>query len=302
MNDTVRHSIPSMGGTLNVAVTSTCAQRSEAEQACRQAAARLNAWARHLTRFDDGSDLSRLNEDPASSVAISPTLAAAMHWAQQAGSRTNGVVDVTLLDARLAAESGGLSTQACGHSWRLVSSSPRSSVVQRRPGVRFDLDGVAKGWLADRALELLQRWPAAVVDADGDIAVSMSAGAEWLVEIEDPNAAAPIATLRLAAESPFAVSYGVATSGTSVHRWRHKDAHAHHLIDATTGRPAETDVVQATVVAPSAREAEILAKAVVILGAERGFDFLTRSTALAAIALLVDGDVVALEGVERWLV
>ncbi|HQU01555.1 MAG TPA: FAD:protein FMN transferase, partial [Acetobacteraceae bacterium] len=48
-------------------------------------------------------------------------------------------------------------------------------------------------------------------------------------------------------------SWGVATSGTSVHRWPTAFGETHHLIDPRTRRPASTDVVQATVVAGSAR-------------------------------------------------
>ncbi len=42
---------------------------------------------------------------------------------------------------------------------------------------------------------------------------------------------------------------------------------AHHLIDPSTGRPAESDLVRVTVVADSATEAEVLAKAA-FLGAD----------------------------------
>jgi FAD:protein FMN transferase len=94
----------------------------------------------------------------------------------------------------------------------------------------------------------------------------------------------------------------VATSGTSVHRWQLADGRAtHHLIDRRTGRSAATDVVQATVVAPTAREAEMLAKSAVILGARGAYPFLTRSSAFAAILLLECGDLVATPGTEKWL-
>ena len=79
--------------------------------------------------------------------------------------------------------------------------------------------------------------------------------------------ALPLATLRLVGGDGWTRSFGAATSGTSVHRWQLADGRAnHHLIDRRTGRPADTDVVQATVVAPTAREAEMIAKTAVILG------------------------------------
>ena len=113
---------------------------------------------------------------------------------------------------------------------------------------------------------------------------------------------APLATLRLAGGSAWTTNYGVATSGTSVHRWRLPDGReSHHLIDPRTRRPAETDVVQATIVAPSAREAEVIAKTAVVLGSREAIGYLARSAALTAILLLDDGRLACLPGVEAWL-
>jgi thiamine biosynthesis lipoprotein len=161
--------------------------------------------------------------------------------------------------------------------------------------------------MADRATELLIGWPSVSVDADGDVSLRLGCGQEWLVDVADPRRseasdAAPLATLKLRGGESWSSSLGIATSGTSVHRWRLADGHeTHHLIDPRTGRSAETDVVQATVVAPSAREAEMLAKTAVILGSQAALGFLTRSAARTAILLLESGELVATPGVEQWL-
>ncbi len=60
---------------------------------------------------------------------------------------------------------------------------------------------------------------------------------------------------------------GVATSGISRRSWLDaRGRPAHHLLDPATGRPAFTGVVQATALAPTALEAEVLAKAAVLSG------------------------------------
>ncbi len=114
------------------------------------------------------------------------------------------------------------------------------------------------------------------------------------VAVDDPREdGRRLAVLVLAAEHGRS-RWGVATSGTSVHRWRGAAGETHHLIDPRTGRPASTDVVQCTTIAGSARVAEALAKTAVVLGAAYGLDFLDRAGALGAILLLSDGRVVAL--------
>ena len=152
--------------------------------------------------------------------------------------------------------------------WRLRRKGRRQLVI-RRGRVAFDLDGVAKGWMADRALRLLDGYPAAFVDADGDVAIRDSIGIGWQVGIEDPirpgHDVAMVSTLPARGRG----SIGIATSGTTKHRWGADDAKRHHLIDPSTGRPSTSPIVQATVVASSAAEAEALAKVAVIRSPER---------------------------------
>ncbi|MEO8625269.1 MAG: FAD:protein FMN transferase [Candidatus Limnocylindrales bacterium] len=307
---TVAHSAPSMGGTLSVFITAEPERSVQAQIDARRTVQRVETWAARLTRFNNASHLSHLNSAAESRVLVRPTLAAALHWAKTAERRTDGVVDSTLLDARLAAESAtslDASPTPNGWAWQLLGNA-RDSIVERDPGVRIDLDGTAKGWIADRAADLLARWPGVVVDADGDIALRADRGVEWLVDVADPRLGAdgndppPLATLKLRGGTSWTASYGVATSGTSVHRWQLADGRlTHHLIDWRTRQPAATDVVQATVVAPTAREAEIIAKSAVILGSHEALGFMARSAALAAILLLDDNSVVSLPGVEAWL-
>ncbi len=168
--------------------------------------------------------------------------------------------------------------------------------MHRPPGVRFDLGGVAKGWLADRGLALLSSWPSAVIDADGDLAVRCAPGQLWAVAVDDPRTdGASLAILHLAApRDGQPARWGVATSGTSVHRWRTGDQVRHHLIDPRTAAPAITDVVQATVVCGSALRAEVLAKVAVIAGSVDGLALLERAGVRGAVILTDRGETLAL--------
>jgi FAD:protein FMN transferase len=309
------HRAQAMGGRLEIHVSAPAADAPVAEHDMRQVAARVQAWAAMLTRHDPASRLMLVNADPRPLVPVGPTLAAALRWALDAGEITGGAVDVSLLEARLRAEGAGGGPEAvtprgpahhagnaAARPWRVRGGGRhRSGAVDREPGVRLDLDGVGKGWLADRALARL-RWPGALIDADGDIAVRVSAGESWEIGIGDPrDEASLLAVLVLPGGLFGGRTYGVATSGTSIHHWGTAADGRHHLIDPATGAPSRSDVVQATVVATSAREAEAYAKAIVILGAATGLDLVERSDAQGAIALLGDGRTVALPRTSRLL-
>jgi thiamine biosynthesis lipoprotein len=310
-----------MGGRLVLRATTQQGREAEASADLRATARRVRAWASILTRHGADSALLRLNADPRDEVPVGPTLAAALAWAADAAAFTGGVVDATMLDARLAAEratgahlpslSDGLHPLDPGGarrtSWSLLpSTSGRTTwpgaVVRRDPGVGFDLDGVAKGWIADRALSLLGRHPGAIVDADGDVALRLAPGERVPVGVGDPREPdANLAVLALEAPATAPATFGVATSGISIHRWDDGGHERHHLIDPRTGRSATTDVVQATAIAGSARMAEAIAKTAVILGSVDGLDFLARIGAAGAVLLLRDGRVVALPSTTRFL-
>ncbi|MGZ3588424.1 MAG: FAD:protein FMN transferase [Candidatus Limnocylindrales bacterium] len=261
---------------------------------------RVAAWAARLTRFSITSELARLNADRGGAVPAGPTLTAVLDWGRAAEAATGGMVDIALLDARLAAEGlapAAPANPAASRAWSL-ERRPRGALVHRPAGLRFDLDGVAKGWLADRALRLLPGYPGVAIDADGDLAIRLAAGERWRFSVADPRTpGAQLAVLELAPGR-----YGLATSGTSVHRWLVDGTTRHHLVDPRTGRSATTDVVQATVLAGSAREAEALAKAAVIAGSAAALDLLERPAVLGALLLTHSGALLATPATMRWLV
>ncbi len=286
-----------MGGRLVVHLAAP-AEEERARRDAERLLSRIGRWADRLSRHLDTSELSALNADPRPIVTVGPTLGAVLRAGLEAADESGGLVDIALLDARLAVE--GLAhaslTAATPPDWSLVLGPRRTVGVHRPPGVRFDLGGVAKGWLADRGLDLLSAWPSAVIDADGDLAVRCAPGQLWAVAVDDPRTdGAALAILHLSASrNGQPVRWGVATSGTSVHRWRQGDRVRHHLIDPRTTAPATTDVVQATVVCGSALRAEVLAKTAVIGGSVDGLALLERAGVRGAVILTERGETLAL--------
>jgi FAD:protein FMN transferase len=240
-----------------------------------------------LTRFDPGSELSRLNADPRAVVPASPALRAVVRAALDGAAATGGLADPTLLDAVVEA---GYARSLAGHPradlrealaaaprprpagpapgarWRLVAVDDAAGTIARPPGLKLDLGGSAKGHAADLAAALLAPYGPCAADLGGDLRVH---GAHDVLVL-DPLTGAPVQTLALRDEA-------VATSGIDKRLWWAAGRRpAHHLLDPSTGRPAWTGVLSATVTAPTAARAEALAKAAVLAGPERGREIVAR--------------------------
>ena len=240
---------------------------------------------RRLTRFDPGSDLSRLNADPRTRVPAVPLVRAAVSAALRAASLSGGLVDPTLLPAlrhagyiasraRVAPASLPLALSyapprrpARPHpeaQWRSVRVDDRAGVISRPPGVQIDLAGSAKGWAADVLAMRLAPHGRFAVDCGGDLRVEAAAGTPWEVRLRHPLTGATAHTLRVRAG-------GIATSGIDARLWaRPGGEFAHHLIDPATATPAWTGLLTATAVAASALAAEALAKAALLSGPAAG--------------------------------
>lgn len=214
-----------------------------------------------LTRFDEASELSRLNA--AGTIGAGDDLLAVVELALAARDRTGGRFDPTVHDALVAAGYDRTFELLVGGSAGAAPPLTTGGVriqgrrIELDPGVRLDLGGIGKGYAVDRTVALLAPLGPCLVNAGGDLAV---AGAPeegaWPVAVETPSG--PL-TLGLRGGA-------LATSGSDRRRWRAGDAIHHHLIDPGTGRPSDSDLLRVTVTAATAVEAEVLAKALFLAG------------------------------------
>jgi thiamine biosynthesis lipoprotein len=275
----------------------------------------FESWEQALSRFRPDSELSTLNNHPAGH----PFRASRVLWdvlseAVAAARYSGGLVTPTMLEAleragydRTFEALAGPGTQAAsasaatalaepalriGGNWRAISLNASAHSVTLPPGVRLDFGGVAKGWAADTAAAWLAECGPALVDAGGDIAVSgpMADGSPWPVGVTDPVTGGELDRMALS-------HGGIATSGRDYRRWLQDGTPRHHILDPRTSRPAETNVLSVTVAAPSARAAEIAAKAALILGSRDGLDWIEARPPLAALVVLESGRV---HRSERW--
>ncbi len=238
-----------------------------------------------LSRFRPDSELSSLNQ--LGRVQASDDLLTVTELALEARERTAGRFDPTVHDALVAAGYDRTFAEVAPDGPSAPAGSPcRGTVTVDRehgtialgPGVHLDFGGIGKGYAVDRAATILAEAGPALVDAGGDIAaIGRPDALGWRIGVETSDG-----TIALALEDA-----ALATSGRDRRRWRRDGEDRHHIIDPATGRPAGTDLLRVTVVASTAVEAEVMAKALFLAGEQ---DAAAEAEALGMPCILVTDD------------
>lgn len=235
------------------------------------------------SRFLPDSDLSRLNRSvPGQPCQVSPTLFRLLRKAWQLSVRTDYLFqpfvgsalkrlgyDRSFDEVQRERISPG-TTADREEAFRPVREEDAlvfdeaAFTVTRRDEAELDLGGVGKGWSADGAAAFMRREfgiTSGLVDAGGDLYL-WSDGDPWCIGIEDPEDE-ETEILQL-----WINEAGMATSNVLHRRWKQGSRMRHHILDGRTGLPAESDVIQATVLAPETSEAEVAAKIICMLGSD----------------------------------
>ena len=269
----------------------------------------LDRVDRAYSRFRDDSEIVALNARAGATVDVSPLLGAAISAGLHAARMTAGAVDLTVGRAMRAIGYDADFDQVRNPSgpieirlepipgWQSVALADGQRAVRVRPGVELDLGSIGKGLAADLAATAAlaaiggAQHGGVLVSLGGDIAVAGTppAGGWRILVAEDSETPAE------SAGEVVAIQTGaIATSSTTVRRWRRGDRTLHHLIDPRTGGPVESPWRTASVVASTCVDANSAATAAIVMGsAARAW---LQAAGLPARLVATDGTVVRLGG------
>jgi FAD:protein FMN transferase len=220
--------------------------------------AELAAIDRACSRFRPDAELWRVNHAHGRPVRVSALLAEAVAAALAAADATDGDVDPTCgrslmrlgYDRDFAAarqDTSPLTRPAVrAPGWRAVDLDRERREIRIPRRVVLDLGATAKALAADRAATRIAASVncGTLVNLGGDIAVAGEPPDQgWLVGIVDnrgfDGAAAGACPPRHDAVVTIR-SGGLATSSTKVRAWSRGAARLHHIIEPSTGMPADS--------------------------------------------------------------
>ena len=239
-----------------------------AERAAKEAFASFHTLNGIMSDYDSESELSLLDENRGW-IRVSDDLFTVLRAAKHYCTLSDGAFDVTAgpmvrlwrrsrrLQRLPRAESVEHAKQLVGNQlWELNEST--QSVRLLKPGMKFDLGGIAKGYAIDKAFEIIQKhgMVSQLIDAGGDFRVGAAPpGTEgWTIAKDN--------------ETVLMKDTAMATSGGRFQFVEIEGVRYAHIVDPQTGLGMNR-LATVHVTAPTAMEADALATAVFILGSEK---------------------------------
>ena len=259
-----------------------------------------------FSRFTPDSELSQMNQSQSGWIYVSPDMYDLLDQALELYDLTGGLFDPSILgalkDAGYDRSMDDIRTFSSlparpDHPWlrpifRAIRLDLERCAVYKPAGLQIDLGGLAKGWIAEKAGNLLAKYtPAGLVNAGGDMFISglPKGKSAWQVLLEDPRDAT-----RSAAQLSVGPG-GVATSTITKRRWIQGDQLRHHIIDPRSGQSSDGSWLSVTVVARHAAQAEAFAKALLIAGPQGAPLIAARNPDIRFLAIQADGIVIGIE-------
>ena len=251
----------------------------EAEEAIGRAFAEINRLTSLMTRFQSTSYIGHLNS--AGSLKGAPSeVMEVLNSSLRYHTISQGVFDITVLPIvdlykrSFQANNAPPSSQALQETMERVGSQhlmvTKDSISFTRSGMEVTLDGIAKGYIIDRAMDFLrqQNIQHALINAGGDIVVHGGKGEDkpWSIGIQDPwnhKWYVDVVTLN---------SGAIATSG-NYEVFFDQEKLFHHLILPKKGIPAPS-IASVSIRAASAMEADALATTAYVMGPDKGYQFI----------------------------
>ena len=249
----------------------------DAEEAMTEAADLLMELERKFSRQDPGSEISALNlSSETSPVTLSKETYDLLSAVVDYSAKTDGRFDLTIAPVM---DLWGFGTERTHVPEKneieqilpLVDYTKVHLLSDRQAyleeGVKVDLGGAAKGYIGDLLMEKLSRYSLSkiILDLGGNVCCK-SRSSDLTIGIISPlSSDALCCTYSLSSGS----ACSVITSGAYERYIEENGLRYGHIMDTSTGYPADTDLLSATVIGPDGTKGDIYSTTLFSLGSEK---------------------------------
>jgi thiamine biosynthesis lipoprotein len=162
--------------------------------------------------------------------------------------------------------------------WRLEENKQGHAFIKKDARLKLDFNAIAQGYSVDVIADYLRKKGCEdfYVEIGGELVVSgsNSEGTAWRIGIDKPVSSNDGKGSRVISAVLSVQNKGIATSGNYRKFYKKGGKIYAHTLHPKTGRPAENELLSATVVAENAAEADGMATAFMVMGLKESKQFL----------------------------
>lgn len=259
----------------------------------------------------NGNGLAAVNAHAGQrAVKVDSDVMALLKWAKEAAEVTGGVIDASAgqvcylwqqareqasIDPEYAAiPSEDAIQEALQHRGmeQLVLDEAAGTAYLTDPEMRLDVGALAKGFAADLVIERLRQegYSDVMLNLGGNVLTMghRADGSPWRIGLRDPLKEGVLTDVP-------ASDCSVVTSGGYERKMEFQGQEYHHIIDLSTGMPANR-WAQVSVISKSSAEADLLTTALFILPEEEGRTLLAQFEDASVCYVALDGTMSTTEG------
>ncbi len=269
---------------------------SNASEAMNKAVALIQRMDKVFSVTDKESDVAKINSSGGTPVTVSTETYELIQKSIEISKETGGLFDISVYPV---VKAWGFTTE----NYQIPTDKQRKEAlakvdyrkikllaehqVQLEAGMEIDLGAVAKGYLSQKLMELLQgeKVDSAIVSLGGNVQAlgKKEDGSSFVVGITDPSDGSSLyGTIKVEDKA-------VITSGI-YQRYFEKDGKKyHHIMDKRTGMPADNTLASVTVISEDGVKADALATALYVMGEGEAKIFQENHPEIQIILIFKDG-------------
>lgn len=179
--------------------------------------------------------------------------------------------------------------------YRKIQYDAATGTVTLPEGMEIDLGSVAKGYAGQLAAQMLREHgvQSALLNLGGNVQTvgAKPDGSPWQIGIKDPQGEDAMMVLSVEDQA-------VVTSG-GYERYFEQDGQTYwHIMDPSTGHPADSGLISVTIVGDEGVVCDGLSTALFVMGLEKAADLWAQSCDFEAVFVTASGEVYITEGLQ----
>lgn len=289
------------------ALDTICTQQvtsGDAQAAADEVSAMLARITTEMS-MNEGSDLYAVNSAAPQGAQVSEETANVLQTALSLAALTNGTFDPTIGPVSSLWDISGTphvpSADALAAAIKLVDYTgvtiDGTTVALAKPGMMLDFGGIGKGYAADLAAQIYEKYgvQTALLNLGGNVYAygNKADGSDYRIGLRDPNGAD---------NDYFAIvsvqNTSVVTSGVYERYFESDGVTYHHLFNPETGYPTDNGLAAVSVVCESSTMADALSTALFVMGLEDGLAFAKTLDGVEAAFITTDQKVYVTDGLK----